>query len=179
MRKIIFCSNKNISRFFVAIVSLLIIGCGSTPQPETVEKLTVAMVMAKDINPNEKGVGNPLKIAVYSLKNSDEFVSSDFFSITEDITPSLQEQMVKVYEGILLPQQTKKINLVLNRDITAIGVVAAYRDIEQAEWKTVIYPLPEKRAQPWYSSFWSGKPLQDPIVQVNVDRLSISIKEMD
>lgn len=179
MKKNIRWINRMTQCFFVALVTLLIMACSSKPQPEQVDKLVVEITTAKNINPNDKGVANPLRIFVYTLKNKDEFKSSDFFTITEESTPSLKEQMEKVYDGIMLPNETKKIELTPNSEITAIGVVAAYREIEQAEWKAVINPLPKKRAQPWYKNLWSGKPEQDPIVEVRVERLSISIKKMD
>ncbi|QAX80022.1 type VI secretion system lipoprotein TssJ [Yersinia hibernica] len=163
----------------VALATLLVMACSSKPQPETVEKLVVELTTTKDINPNNKGVANPLRISVYTLKSMDEFKSSDFFTITEENTPSLKEQMEKVYDGIMLPNETKKIELTPNSEVTAIGVVAAYREIEQADWKAVINPLPKKRVQPWYKKLWSGETEHDPIVEVRVERLSISIKKMD
>lgn len=40
-------------------------------------------------------------------------------------------------------QVRPKIELTPDASVTAIGIVAAYREIEQAEWKAVIYPLPK------------------------------------
>ncbi|EMQ2081164.1 type VI secretion system lipoprotein TssJ [Yersinia enterocolitica] len=178
MKKNIRWFNRITQYFFVALVTLLVMACSSKPKPEPVDKLSVELTTAKNINPNDKGVANPLRITVYTLKNTDEFKSSDFFTITEEGTPSLKEQMEKVFDGIMLPNETKTIELTLNSGITAIGVVAAYREIEQAEWNAVFSPLPKKRVQPWYKKWWSGKQ-NDPVVKVRVERLSISIKEMD
>ncbi|AJJ09477.1 type VI secretion lipofamily protein [Yersinia rohdei] len=179
MKESIRSLNRMTQHFVVVLITLLVMACSSTPQPEAVEKLMVELTTTKNINPNNKGVANPLRIWVYSLENADEFKSSDFFTITEENTPSLKEQMAKVYDGIMLPNETKKIELTPNSEITAIGVVAAYREIEQADWKVVISPLPKKHVQPWYKKLWSGNPEHDPIVKVRIERLSISIKEMD
>lgn len=168
-----------IKTFIVAMASLSLIACSWSSKTETVNNITVEMSTAKDINPNDQGVGNPLRIMIYALKSPDEFTNSDFFTITEENTPSLQQQMEKVYDGIVVPNKKKKIDLMPNNDITAIGVIAAYRDIEKAEWKAVISPLPEKRVQPWYKRLLSWKKPSAPVVKVNVERLSISIKEMD
>jgi type VI secretion system protein VasD len=171
---------RRIIRYFVAAIACLsLIACSSTPQTETANKISVEMSTARDINPNDQGVGNPLRIMIYALKSPDEFMSSDFFTITEENTPSLQQQMEKVYDGIVLPNKKKKIELAPNNDITAIGVIAAYRDIEKTEWKAVIHPLPEKRVQPWYKRILSWKRPPAPAIKVSVERLSISIKEMD
>lgn len=164
---------------FLALVTLLTIACSSKSEPEKVEMLTVEISTTADINPNDKGVANPLRIALYTLKNTDEFQSSDFFTITEDDTPSLKEQMSSVYDRIMLPNETKKIQVTPDAGVIALGVVAAYREIEQAEWKAVVYPLPKKRVDPWYKKLWPGRDQPDPIVKVRVERLSISIKEMD
>lgn len=64
--------------------------------------------------------------------------------------------MEKVFDGIMLPNETKTIELTLNSGVTAIGVVAAYREIEQAEWNAVFSPLPKKRVQPWYKNGGQG-----------------------
>jgi type VI secretion system protein VasD len=173
--------NRVIQCFFLTLVTFLMIACSSVfqPQPEKVEKLTVEISTAADINPNDKGVANPLRIVVFTLKNTDEFQSSDFFTITEDNSPSLKEQMNSVYDRIMVPSETRKIELTLEAGVTAIGIVAAYREIEQADWKAVVYPLPEKRVDPWYKRMLPGRDQSDPIVKVRVERLSISIKEMD
>lgn len=178
--------NKSIRGFyratqylFLVLVTLLTIACSSKVKPEKAEKLIVEIATAADINPNDKGVANPLRIALYTLKSTDEFQSSDFFTITEENTPSLKEQMDNVFDRIMLPSETKKIELTLDAGVAAIGIVAAYREIEQAEWKAVIYPLPKKRVDPWYKKMWPGQDQQDPIMKVRVERLSISIKEMD
>ncbi len=93
---------------FLVLVTLLTIACSSKVQPEKAEKLTVEIATAADINPNDKGVANPLRIALYTLKSTDEFQSSDFFTITEENTPSLKEQMDNVFDRIMLPSETKK-----------------------------------------------------------------------
>ncbi|PCN64644.1 type VI secretion system-associated lipoprotein [Yersinia pestis] len=164
---------------FLVLVTLLTIACSSKVQPEKAEKLTVEIATAADINPNDKGVANPLRIALYTLKSTDEFQSSDFFTITEENTPSLKEQMDNVFDRIMLPSETKKIELTLDAGVTAIGIVAAYREIEQAEWKAVIYPLPKNAWILGIKKMWPGQDQQDPIMKVRVERLSISIKEMD
>lgn len=98
MKKDIRWFNRITQYFFVALVTLLVMACSSKPQPEPVDKLAVELTTAKNINPNDKGVANPLRITVYTLKNTDEFKSSDFFTITEEGTPSLKEQMEKVFD---------------------------------------------------------------------------------
>ncbi|CNI34829.1 type VI secretion system lipoprotein TssJ [Yersinia mollaretii] len=163
--------------FFVALITLLVMACSSIPPSAEDEKLIVELITANNINPNDKAEANPLRLSVYTLKSADEFKSSGFFTITEEEMPSLKEQMDKVYDGIMLPNETKKLELTLKSDVTAIGVVAAYREIEQAEWKVVINPLPKKRVKSWYRKLWSGTQQADPVVKVRVERLSMSIKE--
>lgn len=93
---------------FLVLVTLLTIACSSKVQPEKAEKLTVEIATAADINPNDKGVANPLRIALYTLKSTDEFQSSDFFTITEENTPSLKEQMDTCLTGLCCQARPKK-----------------------------------------------------------------------
>lgn len=113
--------------------------------------------MVKNINLNDKGVVNLLRIIVYILKNMDEFKLSDFFIIIEEGILLLKEQMEKVFDGIMLFNEIKIIELMLNSGVIVIGVVVVYCEIEQVEWNVVFSLLFKKCVQFWYKKWWLGK----------------------
>lgn len=130
----------------VCILSAFLAGCGfSLPEKQQSESgaIKVTLSAAKDINRNEKGEPSPLSVAIYSLKSLDNFENSDFFSINDNTNPALKDETAKVYEGILKPGETRKVSVSPDSDAIALGITAAYREIDKAGWSEVI-PFEEK-----------------------------------
>ncbi|OUL99154.1 type VI secretion system lipoprotein TssJ [Variovorax sp. JS1663] len=119
---------------------LLAAGCAKPPPPPpppVTTPVAMTLVAGADANPDARGRASPLTVRVYALKTSSAFESADFFSLFEKDQATLGAEMAQREEVLLRPGDSKKLEMVLAADIKAIGVMAAYRDLERARWREV------------------------------------------
>lgn len=121
----------NIRSLFAAALSILVLsGCVSGgPSPTTVD---LAITGAANMNG-----GAPAKVKVYYLASPATFQSSDFFSLFNSAEATLGTDLIAVDEFQLAPGRTQSDVRSVNGTPTAIGVVAAFRDIDGARFKAV------------------------------------------
>lgn len=121
-------------------------GCSSPAPPPKPITTPVAMtlVAGADANPDARGRASPLTVRVYALKTSGAFESADFFSLFEKDQATLGAEMAQREELLLRPGDSKKLEMILAADIKAIGVMAAYRDLDRARWREVRVVEPGK-----------------------------------
>ena len=124
-----------IAALAVAMVSLALAGCAAKPPVVTPVALTLAA--GADANPDVRGRASPLTVRVYVLKSPGPFEAADFFSLFEKDTATLGAELVQREEMLLRPGESKKLDLTLPADAKAIGVMAAYRDLDRARWREV------------------------------------------
>lgn len=162
----------------MALFALSVVSC-SSPQPETrAQSVLVTLQMASDVNPNEKGESSPVRVTLYQLTLSDEFLASDYISLSEGKDTELNAQVHKSYDVVMIPGQKKEITLTVNHDVTAIGVVTAYRNISAAQWKA-FYIISQKPLVRWYRKIWPDDKVWRPKMMVRMEHLTTSIKKMD
>ena len=121
-------------------------GCSSPPPPPKPITTPVAMtlVAGADANPDARGRASPLTVRVYALKTRGAFESADFFSLFEKDQATLGAEMAQREELLLRPGDTRKLEMTLAADVKAIGVMAAYRDLDRARWREVRVVEPGK-----------------------------------
>ena len=123
---------------------LLVSGCAKPPPPPVTTRVTLTLVAGADANPDARGRASPLTVRVYALKTSGAFESADFFSLFEKDQATLGAEMAQREELLLRPGDTRKLEMTLAADIKAIGVMAAYRDLDRARWREVRVVEPGK-----------------------------------
>ncbi len=120
----------------LAATGLLLAGCAAPPKP-VVTPVSITLVAGADANPDARGRASPLTVRVYALKSPGPFVGADFFSLFEKDQATLGAELVQREEVLLRPGESKKLDLVLPADAKAIGVMAAFRDLDHAHWREV------------------------------------------
>ena len=141
----------NIKRrtFLVAstiLSGLLITGCGTTaklmePDPA---KVVISLTSSTDLNPDMMGRASPIVVRIYELKSDDIFNNADFFALYEQDTSILGGDMTGRDEMEIPPGENASIEKELNIEARHIGVIAAYRDLDNAVWRgTIETPLDE------------------------------------
>ncbi len=125
----------------LAAASALAAGCAKPPAP-VVTPVNLQLVGAGDMNPDARGRASPLALRVYALKSSSSFDTADFFALFEKDTATLGADLVKREEVLLNPGQSHALSFVLQADTTALGILAAYRDLSRAQWRQTIPLVP-------------------------------------
>ena len=129
---------------FVGAGLSLITACSGSPSPGIVE-LTVNA--ADDINPDAAGRASPVVLRIYQLAAGTQFQAADFFQLFEKEAPTLGPDLVAREETIVAPGDTRKLTIALKPNAQAIGVAAAFRDIDHASWRAVMNVPPTKKTK--------------------------------
>lgn len=120
----------------------VLVGCSSPPPPPTVVKLTLSAT--KDVNPDQAGQGAPLAIRVYQLSSTSAFDGAEFFPLFNNDTNTLKNTLIERDQFILAPGASKTVTITPKDQVTAIGLFAAYRDFQHAQWRADVAVPPHK-----------------------------------
>jgi type VI secretion system protein VasD len=128
-----------------AVISLTLTGCSSTPKPAppaTPTVLAAALSANANVNPDARGRPSPVTVRVYGLKTRAAFDTADFFSLYDKDKQTLGGDLVDKEEFQLMPGENRPLGKQLASDIVYLGVFAAFRDLERAQWRAVVRVVP-------------------------------------
>lgn len=133
--------------WLACLVLLALAGCASAPKPTfpVPRVLEISVKAAADINPDIRNRPAPLVLRVYELKSPVSFQSADFFALFDKDQATLGADLVRREEVQVRPGDAVKLNHELKADTRAVGVVAAFRDLEKSRWRAVVL-LPDAPA---------------------------------
>ena len=138
----------------------LLAGCSSTakvvPAPYAIE-----LRADPKVNLNASGRPSPVQVTVYELKSARAFESSDFFTLQADARAALGAELLNTEQVILKPGETKVLRYAGNPEARVVGVVAAYRDLEQSKWRLLV-SLPEPQNTNIYK-VWQLSPNEETV----------------
>ena len=128
---------------FIGIAGMMVLlsACASGPPEDIV--LKGSMNAVETVNPDVQGRPSPLVIKIYQLKAKDKFELAGFFELFDQADATLGADMLGVEDVMMTPGEIRSYEGVVNPNTRFIGVVGAYRDINQAQWRAVV-PMPEK-----------------------------------
>lgn len=127
---------------FLSVLITLLAGCSSTPKP-TIINATVDATAA--VNPDSKGRASPIVLRVFELRSTAAFDSADFFSLWDREREALANELITRDEFQLRPGEQKKLERTLQPETRYLGVVAAFRDLERAIWRSTLAVVPHKK----------------------------------
>jgi type VI secretion system protein VasD len=138
---------KNMKYVFQSItVTLLLVfltACASTSKPA---QLTTTLRSVNYLNPNLDNQAAPVVVTFYQLKSPDTFKQADFFALYNKPTETLAADLLDKREVEIRPEKVQELEQNIATNATYIGIVAAYRDPDVAQWKQLIeIPANEKR----------------------------------
>jgi type VI secretion system protein VasD len=113
-----------------------LVACSSAPPKPQLVKLTFAV--AADVNPDAQNRPSPVVVRLYQLKDDAAFKDADIFTLFDKEQPTLAAALVSREEYELSPGEHRGVDLMLSHDARFVGVVAAYRDIRNAQWRAQI-----------------------------------------
>jgi type VI secretion system protein VasD len=98
----------------------------------------LSFVVSADVNPDSQNRPSPVVVRLYQLKDDAVFKDADIFTLFDKEQATLAAALVSREEYELAPGEHRAVDLELSRDARFVGVVAAYRDIRNADWKAQI-----------------------------------------
>lgn len=147
-------------KFPVLVLSLcfLLAGCARDKAPDP-SPVALELSASTDANPDRNDRPSPVLVRVYELRSQGAFETADFFAMLEQDQAVLGSEMVNSWEFQLDPGESTTLDATFQASSGFIGVFAAYRDIERAQWRAIT----------------SVQPGRDNELSVNVGRLEVSI----
>jgi type VI secretion system protein VasD len=141
----------------------------SYPKEQT--KLDITISADLGVNPDDKGRAAPILVRVYELKSEGGFESIDYQSLNANDKSAIGADLLVRDEFILRPGDVKTLRRKSHPDVGAIGVVAGYRDLAQADWRAVqkLDPAPETA---WYRAVMPANKLK---LQINLQPKGIQL----
>lgn len=142
------------------LVPLLILavlaGCAGAPKPTVVKAILNAH---SSVNPDVRNRPSPVTVRIYGLKSRAAFDSADFFSLYDKDKETLGADLLDKDEFQLMPGENRPFEKQFSPETRYLGVVAAFRDLERAQWRTTVAIVPN----------------QVSTIQVKLERNSVTI----
>ncbi|MBT3091697.1 MAG: type VI secretion system lipoprotein TssJ [Candidatus Thiodiazotropha endolucinida] len=123
---------RNLLHIFALLYLTMVMGCSS------VSSVSVTMSAAQSVNPDINDRPSPIVARIYELKSLSVFNNADFFNLFEQDVALLGDEMLMRDELHFQPGEVKLLERELQPDTRYVGVIGAYRDIENATWRRSI-----------------------------------------
>ena len=137
-----------------------------TVQAAKTVRVKAAVSAAEVLNPDYQGRSSPVNIIVFQLTSADAFANADFFSLFDADAAVLGGDVLGRTQLLLQPGEGREWNTEFDRETRFVGVIAAYRDIENAQWRATV-ALPKKG--------FIGRFFRKNKLKIVVDTLAISV----
>jgi len=133
-------SNKRVFRsIMISLLTIALVGllsaCAGAPKREN---LGLQISATADVNPDMQGRPSPIILHVMELNSAEQFNRLDYMGLTQPSGSALGPELLGKNQVILQPGESKTLPLELNPMTTVIGLVAGYRDIDNAVWRKTI-----------------------------------------
>jgi type VI secretion system protein VasD len=118
---------------------------GSPPPPPPPTVVEIAFRATPDVNPEPSGRPSPIILRYYQLANAGTFEKADFFQIYDREAALLGQDLLDRQELALAPGAEQRIAFEAKPGAKLIGFIAAYRDVDHAQWHAdVVIPANQK-----------------------------------
>ena len=125
------------ARALVLGCAFVLAACATSRADDPPVRTKTYLQAEPDLNPDATGRASPVVVRVFELKSDAEFVAADFFALYERERDALGSSLLSRQEYVLKPGERRELWLPVPRNAAYIGVVAAFRDIRTARWRTV------------------------------------------
>ncbi len=130
---------------FPALVLTGLFACASKPPPPpppTILQTTINVL--PNVNPDARGRSSPVVFRFYELESLAAFTSADFFALLEKDKEVLGAELVAREEFQLTPGDQKKFERKVQPETRYVGAIAAFRDLERAQWRATMAVVPNR-----------------------------------
>jgi len=136
-----------IPRFLLAVATLLMLtACAKDAvKPEaaaSAEANTAAVELhfhaIAGLNPGANGQAAPVRVRIFELKNAATFSRSDYFALADRAQSTLGLDLLDQDEVVIQPGQQLSVQRNLDPSTRQIGLLVGYRELDRAEWRTVL-----------------------------------------
>lgn len=143
-----------ISRFLLAAAGLLLLtACAKDAAPPAPEaQIDTASVelhfhAISGLNPGHAGQPAPVRVRIFELKNAATFSRADYFALADRAQPTLGLDLLDQDEVVIQPGQQLSLQRDLDPATRQIGLLVGYRELDRAQWRTVLSVPPRQASE--------------------------------
>ena len=137
------CSIAFFKNLMACAALMWLAGCASLSPYSTVTKVNLKLTANDQLNPDLNGRPSPIVISLFELKHPVAFENADFFSLYERAKDALTPDLVASEELELRPGETVELKLSVEEGSRFVGVLAAYRDLPDTQWRYTVQLTPQ------------------------------------
>ena len=137
------CSIAFFKTLMACAALMWLAGCASLSPYSTVTKVNLKLTANDQLNPDLNGRPSPIVISLFELKHPVAFENADFFSLYERAKDALTPDLVASEELELRPGETVELKLSVEEGSRFVGVLAAYRDLPDTQWRYTVQLTPQ------------------------------------
>ncbi len=112
------------------------------PLPPTLVDLNI--ISDASVNPDANNKASPVLLRIYELKEKSNFANADFFALFDKEQATLAGDLVHKQEILLTPNENTILKIEPDRDTKLIGFFAAFRNLDNAQWRALAALNPHK-----------------------------------
>lgn len=113
--------------------AVFVAACGGPPKPASV---TLSFSGAPGMNPGPDGTDRPVTVQILRLRDAGAFAAADVFALTADPAAALAADLIGIDQVALAPGGTASKAIAVEREATAVGLVALLREPGGKVWRT-------------------------------------------
>ncbi|KPX48451.1 Type VI secretion lipoprotein/VasD [Pseudomonas syringae pv. helianthi] len=136
---------SQVNRSLLLLLLLMLNGCSALSPYSTQTRLDIRLNADHQLNPDVNGRPSPIVLKVLELRRPVTFANMDFFSLYQRTDLVLGLDLVASEEFELLPGDSIELKLKLDHSSHYIGVLAAYRNLPETQWRQVIQVHPKQQ----------------------------------
>lgn len=141
------CSTLLLKTLVAFTTLVLLAGCTSLSPYSSMTKLNLTLTASDQLNPDLNGRPSPVVVRLIELKHPVAFENADFFSLYEHAKESLAPDLVASEELELRPGESVALKLSVEPGSRYVGVLAAYRDLSETQWRYVLQLTPAQLSE--------------------------------
>lgn len=126
---------------------LLSSACSSLSPYSRLTKLDLELSASDQLNPDRDGRPSPVVVRLFELRHPAAFENADFFSLYERAKESLGADLAASEELELRPGETRTLKLRAAEGSRYVGLLAAYRNLPDSQWRQVLPLNPAQLTQ--------------------------------
>lgn len=119
----------------IAMCIAFLSACASAPERANI---SFQFNASSEVNPDLQGRPSPVILHVLELNSEEQFNRLDYQSLTQPSGAALGIDLLSKTRLELSPGETKPLPIELNPQTTFIGLVAGFRDIDNAIWRATV-----------------------------------------
>lgn len=127
-------------------IVLLLSGCSTGSSAPDPTRLDLTLAASVRLNPDQHDRPSPVVLRLFALRHPVAFETADFFSLYERPRDILADDLLVTEELELRPGETRRLKLLVENG-RHLGVLAAYRDLNETRWRQVLTLDPGQRNQ--------------------------------